>query len=121
MKTIRLTNVLWVCVCAELHQTQLTIQRDLATLQAAVSQSKLPVEARPDQEGAIDNQQAVLANTESLLHAMEVRPTSANVTPTVCHQGARHLSMLLLCCILRLCSCATLTCTTPMCNPDVQF
>lgn len=66
----------WVCVCAELHQTQLIIQRELATLQAAVSQSNLPVEERPGQEATMGNQEAVLANTESLLHAMEVKNQS---------------------------------------------
>lgn len=71
-------------MCAELHQTQLSIQRDLATLQAAVSQSNLPVEERPGQAAAMDNQEAVLANTESLLHAMEVK-TKAFHRHCLCH------------------------------------
>ncbi|DBB01005.1 hypothetical protein WJX77_011002 [Trebouxia sp. C0004] len=57
---------------AELQQTQLTIQGDLAALQAALSKGGLPIDQGSNQEAATSNQEAVLANTESLLNAMEV-------------------------------------------------
>ncbi|KAL0047178.1 hypothetical protein WJX82_008722 [Trebouxia sp. C0006] len=57
---------------ADLQQTQLTIQGDLAALQAALSKGGLPIDQGSSQEAATSNQEAVLANTESLLDVMEV-------------------------------------------------
>ncbi|KAL0033584.1 hypothetical protein WJX79_005150 [Trebouxia sp. C0005] len=57
---------------AELQQSQLTIQGGLAALQAAWSKGGLPVDQGSNQEAATSRQEAVLANTESLLDAMEV-------------------------------------------------
>jgi len=66
-----------------LQQTQLTIQGDLAALQAALSKGGLPIDQGSSQEAATSNQEAVLANTESLLDVMEVRRFPAGSLYTV--------------------------------------
>lgn len=58
--------------CADVQQTQQTIQSDLVALRAVVSTGSLPFEQETDQQTFDGKQEAVLSSTQQLLGAVEV-------------------------------------------------
>lgn len=67
--------------CADVQQTQQTIQNDLVALRAVVSKGSLPFEQRTDQQTFDGKQEAVLSSTQQLLGAVEV-----STAPVECHR-----------------------------------